>query len=58
MDFHGAHAKPESAAEMQDMGLAEGIRIILQNMKQSSQLIIVYSTTRENMQIFHRKVEK
>lgn len=39
MDFCGTHERPGTAAVMQDMGLAEGIRLILQNVKQSSQLI-------------------
>lgn len=51
MDFHGAHEKAESPAGMQDMVFAGGIRLILQSMKQSSQLIVLRSTISRNMQI-------
>lgn len=49
MDFHGTHERPGTAAVMQDMGLAEGIRLMLQNVKQFS--TDLPSTVSKNMQI-------
>lgn len=51
MNFHGTHEEPGTAAVMQD-GVLEGeIRLFLQNMEQSSQLIVLLSTISKNMHI-------
>lgn len=60
MEFPVTHEKPETPAVMQDTILAEGIRLILQNMKQSSQLIVLHPTMQRECKFLqcHRKSEK
>lgn len=60
MDLPGTLEKPETPAVMQDMVLAEGIGLILQNMKQSSQLIALHPSMQKICKFLqcHRKGEK